>query len=94
MYLFVAVPLTRKVEKVTCQGHIEDGTSVLEKAPLYPNSTTVVAELVADNIPFSSEKKELGALYDRWKSFIGITAGLPEDFAENHDHYAHGRPRQ
>lgn len=79
---------------MTYQGHIENGTIVLEKAPLYPNGTMVVVELVAVDVPSPSEEKELGTLYERWQSFIGIADGLPEDFAENHDHYAHGRPRQ
>ena len=79
---------------MTYQGHIENGAIVLEKAPLYPNGTTVVVEVVSVKAPSLSEEKELGTLYDRWQSFIGIAEGLPEDFAENHDHYAHGRPRQ
>ena len=33
-------------------------------------------------------------LYDRLKAADGIAKGLPSDFAENHDHYIHGRPKK
>lgn len=79
---------------MTYQGHINNGTIVLENAPVYPNGTMVVVELVAVDTPSPVEEKELSTLYDRWQSFIGIADDLPEDFAENHDHYAHGRPKQ
>ncbi|MEK7794312.1 MAG: hypothetical protein AAB353_07270 [Candidatus Hydrogenedentota bacterium] len=26
--------------------------------------------------------------------FAGLAKGLPEDFAENHDHYLHGTPKK
>jgi hypothetical protein len=33
-------------------------------------------------------------LAERYAELIGITDALPEDTAENHDHYLHGAPRQ
>lgn len=31
-------------------------------------------------------------LYERLRDLIGIAPGLPQDMAENHDHYIHGTP--
>jgi len=31
-------------------------------------------------------------LAERYAGLIGITDALPEDMAENHDHYLHGAP--
>jgi len=33
-------------------------------------------------------------LWDTLRPFVGIAKGLPSDFAENHDHYAHGAPKR
>lgn len=79
---------------MTYQGHIENGMILLDNAPEYPDGTEVVVALTVVATPPSCREKELGTLYDRWQSFIGIAEGLPDDFAANHDHYAHGRPKQ
>jgi hypothetical protein len=79
---------------MTYQGHIEKGTIILDKGPQYPDGTAVVVALTVVSPPTSPEEKEMGTLYDRWQSFIGIAEGLPEDLAANHDYYAHGRPKQ
>jgi len=31
---------------------------------------------------------------ERYAALIGITDALPEDMAENHDHYLHGAPKK
>jgi len=33
-------------------------------------------------------------LAERYAGLIGITDALPEDMAENHDHYLHGTPKR
>ncbi len=78
---------------MTYHGHIENGMIVLDQAPQYPNGTAVVVELTVFDAPSVPAKNVNGSLFDRWQSFIGIAEGLPEDFAANHDYYAHGRPR-
>ena len=35
-----------------------------------------------------------GSFAERYAQFIGIFDDLPEDFAEQHDHYIHGTPRK
>lgn len=41
-------------------------------------------------ITFESGK----TLAEQYAGLIGITDALPEDMAENHDHYLHGAPKQ
>ena len=67
--------------------HIEDVCGML-----VPRNTAHVS--VEQKDVAVVEENGLVTLYERWQSFIGIAEGLPEDFAENHDHYAHGRPKQ
>jgi hypothetical protein len=33
-------------------------------------------------------------LAERYAGLIGITDALPEDMADNHDHYLHGAPKK
>lgn len=51
---------------MTYQGHIENGTIVLDQAPRYPNGTTVLVELTVFTESSAPVKKESGSLYDRW----------------------------
>lgn len=44
---------------------------------------------VKDTHPASSK-----TLAERFKNIIGAAKNLPEDMAENHDHYLHGTPKQ
>jgi hypothetical protein len=37
---------------------------------------------------------EIPTLYEQFKDIIGIVNDLPEDMAENHDHYIHGTPKK
>lgn len=39
------------------------------------------------------DEKGIPSLYEQFKPFIGIVSG-PPDWAENHDHYVHGRPKK
>jgi hypothetical protein len=34
------------------------------------------------------------SLYETLKPFVGTIEGLPSDFAQQHDHYIHGTPRE
>ena len=35
-----------------------------------------------------------GSFAERYAKYVGIADALPEDFAENHDHYLHGAPKR
>jgi len=50
-----------------------------------PDGTAVLVILQLEDPP------TLAVLYP---SFVGITDSVPEDMAENHDHYLHGTPKK
>ena len=66
------------------QGHIENGVVVFDEPVLLPEGASVRVELVAAPV-----RKTLA---ERYKDIIGTVHDLPEDMAENHDHYLHGTP--
>jgi predicted DNA-binding antitoxin AbrB/MazE fold protein len=68
------------------KGHIENGVVVLDESVSLPEGTQVQVEPVeTENIP---------TLAEQFKDIIGIIDDLPEDFAEQHDHYIHGTPKR
>lgn len=67
------------------QGHIENGMAVFDEPASLPEGMKVrIVPLVE-----SSGK----SLAERFKNIIGAAENLPEDMAENHDHYLHGTPK-
>ena len=42
----------------------------------------------------TKENDPLAALSRRLLDVAGTAKGLPDDLAQNHDHYLHGRPKQ
>jgi hypothetical protein len=74
---------------MTVRGRISNGAVVLSEPVRLPDGTDVEVEVRpvkdADGGP---------TLYDRFKDLIGTAEGLPEDMAENHDHYIHGTPKR
>jgi hypothetical protein len=67
------------------QGHIENGVAVFDEPVALPDGMKVRIEPVVD----TSRK----TLAERFKNVIGAAGNLPEDMAENHDHYLHGTPK-
>ena len=74
---------------MTLRGHIQNGAVILVDPVGLPDGTDVEVEVRA-----LTEAKEGPTLYERLKDLIGTAEGLPEDMAENHDHYLHGAPRK
>lgn len=61
------------------RGHVENGVVVLdEKADLREGPDVVVTPVRSADIP---------TLAEQLKGVIGIVDDLPEDMAENHNHY-------
>jgi predicted DNA-binding antitoxin AbrB/MazE fold protein len=75
------------------RGHVENGVIQLEGSVVLPEGSEVRVEVVP---PPSCPETEAGGLtlYERLKPVIGAVTDLPEDFAQNHDHYLHGLPKQ
>jgi predicted DNA-binding antitoxin AbrB/MazE fold protein len=68
---------------MTYKGHVKNGVVVLDEPADLPDGAEVQIELAAEE----------QTLYERLKDVIGIVKGLPPDFAEQHDHYIHGKPK-
>ncbi len=49
---------------------------------------------VPDGTPVRVEPLPEQSLAKRLKDVIGSVSGLPPDFAQNHDQYIHGTPKQ
>jgi hypothetical protein len=75
------------------RGHVENGVIQLEGSLVLPEGTEVRVEILAPSPGQETEGHGL-SLYERLEPVIGVVKGLPEDFAQDHDHYLHGRPKQ
>ena len=64
------------------QGHIENGVAIFDEPALLPDGMKVRIVPVVD-----AARKTLA---ERFQNIIGAVDDLPEDMAENHDHYLHG----
>jgi len=70
------------------RGRVKNGAVVLDGPVRLPEGAAVRVELVEAD----EEAQRLPTLAERLKDVIGIVEG-PTDLAENHDHYAHGKPK-
>ena len=70
---------------MTYQGRVSNGVVVLEQGADLPEGTQVRVE------PVNEPARK--TLYERLKDFAGVAEGLPEDLAQQHDHYIHGSPK-
>jgi hypothetical protein len=68
------------------QGHIENGVVVFDEPAALPEGAVVRVELAG-----APARKTLA---ERYKDIIATVHDLPEDMADNHDHYLHGTPKQ
>ena len=67
------------------RGHVENGVVVLDEPAELPEGAIVRVALAGE---------EAGpTLADKLRDVIGTIDG-PPDLARNHDHYAHGKPKQ
>ena len=72
------------------RGRVENGLIRLDESVLLPEGAEVDVLPLARQVDEDSEPAG-ASLYDRLKPVIGAAKGLPEDLAQNHDHYLHGR---
>ena len=70
------------------EGHIENGVAVFDEPVSLPDGLKVRIVPVVDAARKSAGRKTLA---ERFKNIIGSVDDLPEDMAENHDKYLHGK---
>ena len=69
-------------------GIVQNGVIVLENGAPLKEGTRV--QVIVPDLPAEGE-----TLGQRLQKLAGIAGdGLPEDLAENHDHYLYGRPKK
>lgn len=68
------------------QGHIQNGVAVFDEPASLPDGMKVRIVPVVE-----TGRKTLA---ERFKNIIGAVDDLPEDMAENHDHYLRGTPKR
>jgi hypothetical protein len=78
----------RKEPIMTLKGVVHNGVVVLEAPSVLPEGTPVAVN------PLPRKKKNKENIAKVLLSFAGAGKNLPPDLAENHDHYAHGKPKK
>ncbi len=78
---------------MTYQGHIENGTVVMEDGVKLPEGRKVTILLADTSAEDVSQHDEGLSLYERLKDVIGTAKGLPADASQNVDHYLYGAPK-
>jgi len=72
----------------TYRGEVRNGVIALDEGtPSLPEGLKV-------RIEPADSTEALGDLSERLRRLAGRAEGLPEDLAENLDHYLHGHPKQ
>jgi predicted DNA-binding antitoxin AbrB/MazE fold protein len=67
------------------KGHVKNGVIVIEEPVDIPEGTEVSIEVAGGDGP---------TLAERLASVIGTAKALPDDAAENLDHYLYGTPKK
>ncbi len=78
---------------MTYQGHVENGTVVLDGPASLPEGVKVTVclfDFSQDDMP---DDESGPTLYERLAPAIGTAKGLPEDASRNVDHYLYGAPK-
>lgn len=78
---------------MTYRGHVKNGVIVLDEPADLPEGMEVMVHS-AQEAPIDKVEEPVPTLYEQLKEVIGITEGLPQDLAENHDHYLYGLPKK
>lgn len=77
-----------------CTGQVKNGVVVLDNGSTFAEGTRVRVEPIASSADEGALSDRPPTLAELLRPIIGITEGLPDDLAENHDHYIHGRPKK
>ncbi|MDQ1257010.1 MAG: hypothetical protein QG656_1611 [Candidatus Hydrogenedentes bacterium] len=78
---------------MTYQGHVENGTVVLDDGVNLPDGVKVTVclfDFLQDDVP---DDESGPSLYERLEPAIETAKGLPPDASRNVDHYLYGAPK-
>ena len=75
---------------MTYKGHVRNNVVVFDDDVNLPDGAEAVVEIVNAAVLETKGK----TLRERFGSLVGSVPDLPEDFADNHDHYIHGAPKR
>ena len=70
------------------EGHILNGVAIFDEPVSLPDGLKVRIVPVSEAAPSSPTRKTLA---ERFQNIIGAVDDLPDDMAENHDDYLHGK---
>lgn len=76
---------------MTFTGHILEGRVVFDQPVSLPDGTPVRVELVETATKAADTRP---TLLERLGDVVGKAVGLPEDAAQNLDHYLYGHPKR
>jgi hypothetical protein len=71
---------------MTYRGRVKNGVIIIDGQPQIAEGTIVEIQPIDD--------RQAPTIAERFADVLGKAEGLPEDFAENHDHYIHGAPKK
>jgi hypothetical protein len=77
---------------MTYQGTVVNGAIVLDGGLALPEGAKVVIAVAEESPSGCSEASP--TLRDTLMKFAGCMTDLPNDFADQHDHYVHGTPKR
>ncbi|MCF6287232.1 MAG: hypothetical protein L3K26_18930 [Candidatus Hydrogenedentes bacterium] len=76
---------------MTYKGYIQNGMIVLDEPTDLPDGVQVRIDICDSEV---LAKEKIPTLAEALAPFIGKAVGMPEDAAENHDHYLYGTPKK
>lgn len=77
---------------MTYKGHVEKGMIVLDESIPLEEGMKVLVDFAPPETKTLAQKS--ASFKERYAAVIGKAQGLPEDAAENHDHYLYGVPKK
>lgn len=77
---------------MTYMGHVKNGAIVLDEPAALPDGAAVKIELAA--VSCRTDEDSGASFTERFAEVLGKAQSLPQDAAENHDHYLYGAAKR
>lgn len=79
---------------MTYRGHVKNGQIALDEPIRIPEGTEVVVALIEKSVAVDTADANANDLNAVLLRHAGQGQDLPSDLADQHDHYAHGKPKR